>query len=756
MAAALARGLKSTFESRVSEISSELPPQVEERHELVFRPRARLVSILGDQLISDPAVGLIELVKNSYDADATEVVVEVSNTSSEEETTVVVHDNGIGMSLDDIKTKWLSPAVSHKEQRKKNLERTALGRLPIGEKGVGRFAVHKLGIKLKMITRTSSDKEVVLNIDWSHFDNPENYLDGVGFEVVIREPEVFTGDETGTRIVMQEARQPWNVKLLKKTHRALRRLQSPVGENGSDFNVKFRCPEHPELEDIAPDKILDSAHYTFSAEVSDTGQCRYSYKCSHPELEERRHEGEQCLVSLAANELQGVAPASGPFKFRFHVWQRTREHLRASGVSPRELDAICGVSLYRDGLRVYPYGEPGNDWLLLDQERIQAPSEKLGNNQVVGIIHLDQVDNLKLRDKTNREGLIENEAFLDLRALIRACIRLFSSFWKRDRPGELNNAVPPQITSQETTRLLMCALRDSAREDVYVKIPGRIDGVVPQNGSRVSQKAAAEALLEQFDGVDHVLKERKKKIELLENLAATGLAAERVANEFGRQVVGVFEALDRLRPKFKSNGQAPAEWQALENALKALQEQSRELVPYETSGRRQATREVSVREACEIALNLNHERFRRQGIEVVLRGQDFRVKARPASLVQVLDNLLDNAKFWLSTLESPKQVGIHLCDINHRLILWDNGPGVSEQARSQIFDPFFSMRNDAKGLGLHLASELMGSMDGHIELLDGDSKARLQGATGAAFALQFPIPQNMGQRSAPVQLSLYD
>src|SRR5438445_7596244 len=85
---------------------------------LSFRPRARLVSVLGEHLISDQAVGLIELVKNAYDADATEVKVQLLGLSNPETTTVIVSDNGTGMTMADIETKWLSPAVDHKERDK--------------------------------------------------------------------------------------------------------------------------------------------------------------------------------------------------------------------------------------------------------------------------------------------------------------------------------------------------------------------------------------------------------------------------------------------------------------------------------------------------------------------------------------------------------------------------------------------------------------------------------------------------------------
>ena len=144
-----------------------------------FRPRARLLSLLGEQLISDQAVGLIELVKNAYDADATYIEIELTGLSSVDTSQIVLRDNGFGMSLADIEQKWLSPAVDHKERQKKAKQRTPRGRLPIGEKGVGRFAVHQLGHRFQLISRAAKSPEVVLEVNWDDFESGDVFLDDV-------------------------------------------------------------------------------------------------------------------------------------------------------------------------------------------------------------------------------------------------------------------------------------------------------------------------------------------------------------------------------------------------------------------------------------------------------------------------------------------------------------------------------------------------------------------------------------------------
>jgi hypothetical protein len=285
-------------------------------------------------------------------------------------------------------------------------------------------------------------------------------------------PVGFPRDRAGTVMRVSGTVAAWAPKLLKKVHRTLRRLQSPLDEEEQRFRVRLRCPEFPELEAIDPTDILPRAHYEFRGLVQETGKCDIEYVCRHPAVTGREvPEGDVDLVPLAREELQGDVPACGPFWLNFYVWDRSKDYLQAVGVSRNELDALCGVSLFRDGLRILPYGEPGDDWLLLDQERIQAPAERIGNNQIIGLVQFDQAANLQLRDKTNREGLIENDAFLDLWALVRAAIRQFLKYWKNDRPPARDSTRTPKTGTIQEARTVARALKDTASDEVEVEVP---------------------------------------------------------------------------------------------------------------------------------------------------------------------------------------------------------------------------------------------------------------------------------------------
>lgn len=729
--------------------SSSAPENQSVGRSLSFRPRARLVSVLGEHLISDQAVGLIELVKNAYDADATEVQIELLGLHQPEATTVVVRDNGTGMTFEDIAEKWLSPAIDHKERAKQQRQRSQLGRLPIGEKGVGRFAVHQIGRTLELVTRSAGRQEIILPINWDDFESGESYLDALSLTVQERDPEIFIGESTGTLIKIRRARCQWTRALLEKVHRTLRRLQSPLRQDQrSTFGITLTCPDFPEFEDLSSTDILDRAHYEFRALVDAEGACDFEYRCAHPAVTARTKVGIENLISLAGDELHSSPPECGPFWLNLYVWDRSRDYLAQAGVSAKELNAQCGVSLYRDDLRVLPYGEPGNDWLLLDQERIQDPAGRIGNNQVVGLIQVLQENNLQLRDTTNREGLIENDAFRDLRALSRAAIRLFTAYWKKDRPPARDSAAKRQ-GSLVVAREVASALKETASSDVQVEIPispnpsDDMEPAVSANAetTTVSQREAVEILIENLNGAAASDREKESRMERLLTVAGIGLAAERVVHEFGRQVTAAFEALKQVRQLAPGGSRSLGAVNLLDTCLTTLRSEFRILAPYESiGGPQKRAEELSLRESAELALTINKRLIEEKKIRACVIGEDFHVRARQSSIVQVIDNLVNNACYWLGrvSVDSNRLLQVILDRARRQVLIVDNGPGVQPEAQTHLFEPFFSMKAGGTGLGLYISREVMERMSASIQLLVGpDPRIGEQFATGARFVLDF-------------------
>ena len=145
---------------------------------LNFRPRARILQLLGDELIGSPRLAVFELVKNAYDADA-ETVRVVLNNIDRVDASIVVEDDGDGMTLETIRDIWLVPGHDHRARQRKASKRTRLNRLPLGEKGVGRFAAHKLGNRIELITRATEGPERVVSIDWAALTRHQDLSDAV-------------------------------------------------------------------------------------------------------------------------------------------------------------------------------------------------------------------------------------------------------------------------------------------------------------------------------------------------------------------------------------------------------------------------------------------------------------------------------------------------------------------------------------------------------------------------------------------------
>ena len=176
-------------------VASEI---VDDSLKLPFRPRARLLQLLGDQLIGTPRLAVFELVKNAYDADAESVTVTLKGLHTDEPS-IVVQDDGDGMTLDTIRDIWLVPAHDHRAHQRKSLKRTLLNRLPLGEKGLGRFAVHKLGDRIELVTRAKNSQECIVNIDWTTLIEKQ-FLSDAEVTVRTRSPDIFKGSKTGKKI----------------------------------------------------------------------------------------------------------------------------------------------------------------------------------------------------------------------------------------------------------------------------------------------------------------------------------------------------------------------------------------------------------------------------------------------------------------------------------------------------------------------------------------------------------------------------
>ncbi len=680
----------------------------------VFRPRARMLLLLGDQLIRDAGIAVFELAKNAYDADATYVRVTIEHPTDLEKGRVSVEDDGCGMTYDQVVSVWLEPGTDYRSLQKEAGVRTPkFNRLPLGEKGVGRFAAHKLGRKVQLTTRSVGEDEVVVEVDWDTFQKAR-YLSDAQVSVIRRQPEVFLGESTGTRIEVAALREAVSRGLVRQVQRAITSLCSPFKEP-SEFRAELVVrPDASILHGILTmDRILDLAPYRATCLIDD-GFLTYDY-------EFRPYRGMDRIEGRTLSGKTLVVPGGGDFFLRelftsqigpILIEVRAFDldaHSLDFGVSDKKgfkdfLRANGGFRVYRDGVRVYDYGEPGNDWLGLGTERANAPQKRVGNNQVIGAVHLSGQSSNGLVEKTNREGFIENEAVNYLQSLVGFAIQQITTERNGDKLRLRSVYAKAKRTEKVLTELIdLRGILDSMPEAVKAE-------VVP--------------------AVDELEKQYLEMRDRLLTAAGSGLALTVVIHEVEKAIRSLVVAIERKAslPELKNISDHMAE---LIEGLTYLTRKSGRKKESFSKLASQAAMNVGYRlRAHDIALELGFE----QG------ATDLTVVCTRRLILATLMNLIDNSIYWMSN-KGGTDKRIYIGSTNDlrggpALIVADTGPGFSDPP-DLLVEPFVTRKPEGMGLGLHIADQVMQAHDGRIVFPE-DGEVDLPSVyTGAVVALKF-------------------
>ena len=696
-----------------------------------FRPRARMLQLLGDELIGSARLAVFELVKNAYDADANEVVVTLDLDSAPEPTITVV-DDGEGMTLDLIRSVWLVPGDDHRRKQRLSDRRTRRhGRLPLGEKGLGRFAVHKLGDRITLTTRAEDSDECVVDIDWNDLIARPS-LEDAPVTIRIRHPETFTGEETGTRIEIQQMRgDDWPRGEVRRLYNQITSICSPFREPG-EFRVTLRVPgkEHwiEDLPDIGD--IHDRAVWKFLFEF-DRGRFDWTYEfCQVPGLQLDRRvvdKSEQRLqlpskpdddrkrrkVIADATTSDGIGPVTG----LFHVYDRDQE-IRQKIPNMRALenylDENGGVRVYRDGIRVYNYGERGDDWLGLDLRRVNIPTRRISRNIILGEVHLSLQQSTNLVEKTNREGFVENDACERLRQIVI---------------GTLSTLEAERRIDKERIR----QLTGKPGDPVTAKIEQPV-----QDLRREIERQGMKGEFENY--LTRIENHYQSMQETLLSAGMSGLNLAVIFHEVERGVRALHQAISEGTDMDAAARQARDLVQLLDGFAQLL--------------RRDSKQQHSARKLIDSARRFQVLRLRHHRVRLVcpiLDGDDEGFRSRyPFKLgLGALGNLLDNALYWLRVrwpnLPDPDRppermvyMGVsHDFEAGPAIVVADNGTGFQGDEPENLARPFFTRKPEGMGLGLYYANLAMELNGGGLAFPGAEEIELPDGFDGAIVALIF-------------------
>lgn len=684
-----------------------------------FQPRARLLLQLGDKLIKNENIALLELIKNSYDADARKVDVKLRNLKNKELGYIEILDDGEGMDMKIIENAWLEPGSDHKEiQTKNNIRTQKYKRLPIGEKGIGRFGVHKLGNKIELVSRQKNKNEVVVVIDWDEFSK-EKYLKDARFEVYERTPEYFKRTKTGTKITISKLKTEWDKKMVRELYKSVFTLNSPFHKTGK-FKVNIDIDDKKLLDKLPVWKdVEDFALWHFECKIKGHEITHFKYEFtpwknlqgvkgrtltleddyisdrSTLVVKSKQKGKKEEILNLSKKYGDKLDPKTiGEISFEGYIFDRDKTTLELSSLTGIKLlkdylDEQGGIRIYRDNIRINEYGEKGNDWLNLDLRRVNVPAKRVSNNIILAVIDLKQDESTALIEKTNREGFIENEAFNDFCASILYVLNIIENLRKSDKD------------------LIRTKHNPTEKQEPVLHNLGKLKDIIDKKTKEPLKSEINKHLFKIEEDYNHIN-------EVLLTSAGVGLTMG----------VGIHE-VEKVIAELK---RMVEQEDVPENILNLVVHLDEVIENYSDLFRQSEKEEQNITKLIDGSIFNIHYRLTAHKIQLIKAYKTKPVKIIKCSkrlLLGAIMNIIDNSIYWLERkhkkLHTAENIDFQKCiyiDLFEEeeflnILIADNGFGFGIPTH-QLSKPFISDKPDGMGLGLHIVNEIMKVQKGKL------------------------------------------
>lgn len=742
---------------------------------LSFRVSAGLKNIIGRDLISDKYIAIFELVKNSYDAGAYKVDISFATTDAGQNQ-IIISDNGCGMTYTDIVEKWLFVAYSEKkaQNRKKTSFRDEIKREVAGAKGVGRFSCDRLGALLTLITKTESETSAnKVEVNWNKFelDDTQEFMSiPVQYSTIEALPSGFS---KGTTLIVDALRENWSRDDLLRLKRSLMKLISPDANKGElPFDIELIVPSERENDNkvlnktgINPDRDivngvihndifekLNIKTTSIEVNISEDGQLITSKLTDRGEyifsfVEKNRNYYGLRDISIVVFYLN--QSAKGSF---------TRQ---MGGVRPKDYGSVF---IYKNGFRINPYGEPGQDFFGIDQRKAQGWKRFLGTREIMGRISI-KGDNDQFLETTSRaHGFIQTPAvdmladlFLEkvLKVLEKYVVNLIN--WGEPLKSDPQHTISPNEIGEQIISQFITSVdsKDIVSVDYNPDILTKSNTQGSQDSISMSlKKLESAAERTQDTGLINLTQTLKKRTESLishniqleeenaensKELAKAkteGLAREQqiyflkgAANQNVTNLVNGFHSIYTLTDASRGNISylreliAPMEIEnkdfilSIVGQIQQANEKAHKLADLAIHGN-QSLKQSGSRSLNDFMRQYIDAGFAIEGLkyELVQDNRAFDCKFDSSSIGIIIDNIASNSVkagatiLRISLEERGKYVEITFSD---------NGIGLSENINPQsLFEWGFSSNRKKKGygIGLYHIKQLVEEMNGTVEI----------------------------------------
>lgn len=671
-----------------------------------FSISPRVLSHLGEDLIKNESIALFELIKNSYDACANNCLIEFSFEGGSLKK-LSFEDDGFGMTKEIIENVWL---VVGTDNKKGVLEANLCGRIPLGEKGIGRLGIHKLGNKISLTSKSDSHNEVEVFIDWNYLNSATSIND---FLIDVNEnhtPKIFKKG-TGTKIVIEDLKTSWDRRQLREVYRNITSLNSPFSNNNDSFRVVVTSNNTVfegllDFEDIknnalyfghckmVGDRIVDFK-YEFKpwASLNKVDKGRVVYL-------DNLIEEDKLIKSWDSDarkffDLDLDSSKIGPIEFDIIIFDTDAQIFSYISAEKTTLKTYLkengGIRVYRDGVRVYNYGERDNDWLGIDIQRVRRVGGNVSNNIIIGSVKIERKNSLGLIEKTNREGFIENESYHAFNDAVNYALSLIVR--------ERNNDKAILTSLYKKHKAVEPVLSDL--NEVISLVDQKVD----------NKEGVKDEILKYLYRIDSQYKEVK---EVLIKSANAGLNLGIVIHELEKLTSELSGSIERNEK---------------DKAIRISLSLEKIIRGYSAMLKKSDIKLHPLSEIVSIALDNYEFRFLDHSISIISNWKNSKLEAylAKAEAMSVVTNLLDNAIFWLSyARKSERFISVYITDEikgYNSIVVSDNGPGFNLPLDVAV-EPFQTGKphNIGSGLGLHVAKEMMSAMNGKLLLISDENE----------------------------------
>lgn len=684
---------------------------MDENRKLKWRFDISTFRLIGRDLITDRVTALFELVKNCYDANAQNVEVIFENVGAGKRySSIRIEDDGYGMSFEDIRDKWMVIGTSSKRVRPYSPE--PFNRKCVGEKGIGRFAVDKLGDKVSIITKKrGTSKWLKVDIDWtSYYADSEKKAD-IRLFTDVENTYTYTdaedSDTSGTKLIITCIREPWTKKEIEHLTREISKIVSPFANLSYPFKVHVIASEF-NIDKESVRTLDDFTNATLSISIDfdkeknlqqsifyDKGKKTFSYH----------------LIPLKS---------FGGIRIKIFFFDETaRRNYRKAFPN----DPIDGFKVYRDGIIATPFAETNEnpdlkrDILGIDKRVYQDIFNRISTREFLGVIDITKKGNPLIIDATNRQDFVDNEEYREMKKFIITQLNAIQDYKVEMRQAKRDNAQEGLKTASDDINSLVEAFNDIVAQKPELK--QTVEPLIKQ--VRKTGRSVKTAISEQRKALEDFTRRENIYMSIM-SLQQFAINITHAVRTTLNQIRDRVEFFYRYYPDPEEEELFIRYSKEMYERFKVLNRVINYMLSYSQSNL--TPEEVDLKTTFEEILKDYDNVFSREGISLqTYFPEKLVLNANKQFFRDILQNLIDNSvKAMITSKQKVIRCSYEIQNDMLEILVSDTGIGIPLEDREQVFALYYTTTElqGGAGVGLYIVKTRVLSLGGSVAVIDSE------------------------------------